>query len=104
MQNAEFRMQNKAPSERELAPKVTEGACACLLLSLLVPLSALSLGQLNREDGNLLTKPLFTSIMNLKWYYSFSDKVRRRLHDRITKRGYSNEKVEEILRKMLGLD
>ena len=43
-------------------------------------------------------------IDHLQNKYSFSDKVRRRLHDRITKRGYSNKKVEEILRKMLGLD
>ena len=43
-------------------------------------------------------------IDHLQDKYGFGDKVRRRLHDKITKRGYSNKKVEEVLRKMLGLD
>ena len=43
-------------------------------------------------------------INHLQQKYGFSDEVRRRLHDRITKRGYSNKKVEEILRKLIGLD
>ena len=43
-------------------------------------------------------------IDHLQNKYGFSDKIRRRLHDKITKRGYSNKKVEEILRKMMGLD
>ena len=43
-------------------------------------------------------------IDHLQQKYGFSDEVRRRLHDRITKRGYSNKKVEEILRKLIGLD
>ena len=43
-------------------------------------------------------------IDHLQKKYDINDKIRRRLHDRITKRGYSNKKVEEILRKMLGLD
>ena len=36
--------------------------------------------------------------------YNFSDDFRRRLHDKITKKGYDKKKIEEIIRKLLGLD
>lgn len=42
-------------------------------------------------------------IDHLQQKYGFDDDIRRRLHDRITKRGLTKRIIEEILRRLLGL-
>ena len=79
------------------------GGCLVAELGISVSLFSQNAKRYKRKNvGSNFSQNNFINYLQQK--YDFSDEVRRRLHDMITKRGYSNKKVEEILRELMGLD